>query len=115
MGRGTGLVGEEDQEEEVQDAGKDETKRSSSTRPGKAGRAVLPAQDGELPHRAIPGVDEEHGHGGMRVVPTQDTDSGASAQALQKMEDAAEDTVGGSSKGNGKRRELLHGPGPAGG
>jgi len=51
---------------EVQDAGKDEATGSGSASPQEAGRAVPPAQDGALPHRAIPGVDEELGYGGLR-------------------------------------------------
>jgi len=75
VGRGVELVGEEDQEGEVQDAGKAEAKRSSSTRPEKAGRAIPPTQGGALPHRPIPRMDEEHEHGGMWVVPVQETDT----------------------------------------
>ena len=72
----------------------------------RTGRAVSPAQDGALPYRAIPGVDEEFGDGGMRVVPTQDTDSGAPAQALQEM-DAAEDTWAEVRKRTGRGRDRF--------
>jgi len=44
----------------------------------------------------------------MRVVPTQDTDSRAPAQALQETEGAAEDSAGGSPNENGKRQGPLH-------
>ena len=114
MGRGTELVGEADKEKEAEDAGKDEAAGSGGASPQKTGRAVPPAKDGALPHRAIPGVDEELGYGGLRVVPVQDTDPGTPAQALQEVEDAAEDAVGRSSKGNGKGQGPLHGPGPDG-
>ena len=114
VGRGTELVGEADKEEEVQDAGEDEAAGSGGASPQKTGRAVPPAQDRALPHRAIPGMDEELGYGGLWVVPVQDTGPGTPAQALQEVEDAAEDAVGRSLKGNGKGQGPLHGPGPDG-
>jgi len=107
LGRGTGQVGEGDKEKEVQDAGEDEAAGSGGVSPQKTGRAVPPAQDGALPHRAIPGVDEELGHGGVRVVPVQDADPGTPAQALQEVEDAAEDDVGRSSKATERDKDRF--------
>ena len=45
--------------------------------------------------------------GGLRVVPAQNTDPGTPAQALQEVEDAAEDAVGRSSKGNGRGKDRF--------
>jgi len=75
VGRGAGLVGEEDKEEEEQDAGKAVAKCSSGTRTEKADRAIPSTQNGALPHRAIPRMEEEHEYGGMRAVSVQDTDT----------------------------------------
>jgi len=67
---------------------------------------------GALPYGPILAVDEECGQSEMRVVPIQDTDPRAPAQALQAMETAAEDPVGGGTKGDRKRERPLHDPGP---
>jgi len=114
VGCSTGLVREADKEKEVQDARKDEATGSGGASPQEAGRVVPPAQDGVLLLRAILGVDEELGYGGLWVVPAQDTDLGTPAQALQEVKDTAEDTVGRSSKGNRKGQGPLYGPGPDG-
>jgi len=58
-----------------------------------AGRTIPPTHNGALPHRAIPEMDGERGHGGVRVVLVQDTDTGPSVQELQTMEDTAESSV----------------------
>jgi len=107
------MVREEDQEKEIQDAGKNETTGSGSRRPKKTGRTVSSAQERALPPSTVLGMDEEFGYGGMRVVPVQDADPGAPAQALQEVEITAKDPVGGSSKENGKRQGSVYGPGPA--
>ena len=47
-----------------------------------ASRKVPPTQDRALPHRAIPEVDEELRHGGVRVVPVHYADKGTPVQEL---------------------------------
>jgi len=98
----------------VQDAGKAEADRSSSTRPEKTGRAISPTQDGTLPHGAIPRMDKERGHGGVWVVPVQKADAEPPVQRMQAMEIAAEGPVERGTKGNRERKEPLLGPDTAG-
>ena len=57
-------------------------------------------------------MDEECGHGDMRVVPVQEPDQGTLAEALPKVEDATEDPVGRGTKGDWEREESIHGPRP---
>jgi len=77
-----------------------------------SGSALLLNQNGALPYGLIPEADEERGRSGIWVVSIQDRDPRAPAQALQAVETAAEDSVGGATKGTEKRQEPVHGPGP---
>ena len=114
MGGGAGLVRKEDREEEVQDAGKDASEHSSGMRTETAGRVILSTQNGALPYRAIPRMDKEHKHGGMRVVSVQDTNTELPVQRVQAMEIAAENNVGRSPKSHRQREESLQNPRPPG-
>jgi len=76
------------------------------------GGAFPPNQNGVLPYGPIPEVGEECGKSRVRVVSTQDTDERTFVQVLQGMEAAAEDPVGGGTKGDRKREEPVHDPGP---
>ena len=49
----------------------------------------------------------KYGPGGARVALTQDTDKGTPIQELHEVEAAAEDPVGGSTKGDLKGEESL--------
>ena len=49
------------------------------------------------------------------MVSIRDTDARALAEELQTMEAAADDPVGGSAKGHGKREDPLQDPQPASG
>ena len=62
------MIEGESQWEEVQNAEDAAPKRNSGPRIKATGRAVPSAQNGALPHRAVPEMDEERGHGGVRVV-----------------------------------------------
>jgi len=53
-----------------------------NTRCRKARGRVLPDQDGALPDRAVPQLDEESAHPAMRVVPVPEPDSGAPLQGV---------------------------------
>jgi len=44
--------------------------------------AVLPGEDGAMPHRAVPPLDEEPAHPAVLVVPVPDSDSGAPLQGV---------------------------------
>jgi len=57
-------------------------------------------------------MDEECGHGGVRVVSVQNTDMEPPVQELQAMEDETEDSVGRGTRSHGEREEPLHDPRP---
>jgi len=82
VGRSVDVAEEEGQRKEVPDAENDAPEQLGSTRPEETGRKVPSTQDRVLPHRAIPEVDEELRHGGVRVVPVQDADKGTPVQEL---------------------------------
>jgi len=111
VGRGVDVVKEEGQREEVPDAENDAPEQHGGTRTEEAGRKVPPAQDWALPHRAIPEVDEELEHGGVRVVPVQDADKGTPVQELRQVEAATENNAGGDSEKDRKRKEPVHNQG----
>ena len=71
------LVEGKSQREEVQNAEVSAPKRSGGPGIKATDRALPSSQNEALPHRAVPEMDEERGHGGVLVVPVQDTDTGA--------------------------------------
>jgi len=58
-----------------------------------------------LLHRTILEIDEEFGHGGMRMVLIQDTDKRTPVQEMREMKAAAEDSMGGGAERIGEREE----------
>jgi len=74
VGWGSDLQGE------IQDAGKPEAGRHGGWGRKEACLAVLPGEDGALPHRAVPPLDKEPTHPTVLVVPVPDLDSGAPLQ-----------------------------------
>jgi len=111
MGRSNELGRGANQQKKVQVAEEPAAEPNGGTSAKTPSGIFPPAQNGALPYRLIPEVDEERGWGGVLVVSIQDTDERASAQALQEMEAAAEDPVGGGKKGDRKREEPVHDPG----
>jgi len=85
--------------------------KHGGTRTEEAGREVPPAQDGALPHRPIPEVDEELEHGRVRVVSVQDADEGTPVQELRQVEAATEDNVGRDTEKDRKREEPVRNQG----
>jgi len=65
---------------------------------------VLPDQDGALPFRTVPPLDEEPAHTAVLVVPVPDSDSGAPLQGVSRVEGPTEDPVGGGAGETGKLR-----------
>jgi len=57
-----------------------------SQQPQEASLKALPTEDGSLPHRAVPELDEESPHGQVLVMPIQDADAGACPQKLPPLE-----------------------------
>jgi len=82
VGRGMDVVEEEGQREEIPDAENDAPEQHGGTWTEEVCWEVPPAQDRALPYGAIPEVDEELQHGGMRVVPVQVADEGTPVQEL---------------------------------
>jgi len=56
----------------------------------------------------IPEVDEELGHGRVRVVSVQDADEGTPVQELRQVEAATEDNVGRHTEKDRKREEPVN-------
>jgi len=106
--RSVDVVKKEGQRKEVPNAENDAPEQIGSAEPEEAGREVPSTQDRALPHKAIPEVDEELRHGGVRVVPVQDADKGTPVQELRQVEDATEDNVGGGTEKDRKREEPVH-------
>jgi len=69
-----------DLQDEVSDAKKPKAGRHGSWGHQEASLAILPDQDGALPDRAVPQLDEEQGHPAMLVVPVPEPDPGAPIQ-----------------------------------
>jgi len=91
------------------------SQRPDGTVAGSAKRlAVLPAQDGALPDRAIPQLDKEPPHPAMLVVPVPNADPGPPLQGVPGMETAAEDSVGGGKEGDGEVEGPVEGAGLTG-
>jgi len=103
----------ESEGEKVQDVEADEQRGGAS--PQAAGGPVSPDQNEPLPDGAVPEMDEERGHGRVRMVRVQSADTRALVQALCGLEDAAEDSVGRSTKGDKKREESSQDPRPVSG
>ena len=53
-------------------------------------------------------MDEELGHGRVRVVSVQDADEGTPAQELRQVEAATEDNVGRHTEKDRKREEPVN-------
>jgi len=76
--------------------------------------AVLLAQAGALPDRAVPQLDEEPSHPAMLVVPVSNADPGPPLQGVPRVEAAAEDAVVGGEEGDGEVEGPVEGAGPLG-
>ena len=103
---GQRVGGRTDHLSEVHAAGRPADENSGRL-PEETGRPVLPVEDGALPDRAIPEVDEEPSLGKVWVVLLRNADPGAPLQELPEVEAAAEDPVGGGSKGHGQGEESV--------
>jgi len=114
MGGGMAMGWRPDLQDEVPDAKKPEARRHGSWEHRGACLTVLPDQDGALPDRAVPQLDEKAAHPTMLVVPVSKPDSGAPLQGVSGMEDGAEDSVGGGAEGDGEVEQQVEGPGPPG-
>jgi len=114
MGVGTPMGGGPNLQEEVPVACEPAAQWYSSREHQKAHLAVLPAQDGALPDRAIPQLDKELPHPAILVVPVPNTDPGPPLQGVPGMETVAEDSVGGPEKGDGEVEGLVEGVGLTG-
>ena len=114
MGGGTPMGGGPNLQEEVPVACEPAAQWYSSREHQKAHLAVLPAQDGALPDRAIPQLDKELPHPAILVVPVPNTDPGPPLQGVPGMETVAEDSVGDPEKGDGEVEGLVEGVGLTG-
>jgi len=103
-----------DLQEEVAHAEEPETRRRGSWQFQETCLAVLPDQDGALPDRAVPQLDEEPTHPAMLVVPVPDADPGPPLQGVPGVEAAAEDPVGGGEEGDREVEGQVEGAGPPG-
>ena len=56
-------------------------------------------------------MDEEFGHGRVRVVSVQEANEGAPVQELRQMEAATEDNVGSDTEKDRKGEKPVHNPG----
>ena len=99
-------------QDEVADAEKPQARRHGSWEPQEACLAVLPDQDGALPDRAVPQLDEESAHPAMLVVPVPELDSGAPPQGVFRVEGPAEDPVGGGGEGDWEVEGPVENLGP---
>jgi len=104
-----------DLQDEVPDAEMPEARRHGSWEHQEARLAVLPNQDGALPDRTVPQLDEESAHPAMLVVPIPELDSGAPIQGVTGVEGPAEDPVGGGAEGNWEGEGSVEDSRPPGG
>jgi len=102
VGRGATVGGRPDLQEEVQDAEKPEAGRHGCGEHQAACCKVLPAEDGALPHRRIPALDEIARDSPVLVVPVPQADEGPPFEEVPEMEGGAEDLVGGGIQGDGQ-------------
>ena len=84
-----------DHQKEIQDAEKPEVGRYGCRKYQAASRKVLPAEDGALPHRRIPALDEISPDPAVLVVPMPHADKKPPLEEVSEMEEGAEDLVGG--------------------
>ena len=103
-----------DLQDEIPDAEKPEAGQHGIWEHQEACLAVLPDQDGALPVRAVPQLDEELAHPAMLVVPVPGSDPGAPLQGVSGVEGPAEDPVGGGAEGNWEGEGPVEGPRPPG-
>ena len=100
---------------EIQDAEKPEAGQRGRREHQEARLAVPPDQDGALPYRAVPPLDEEPGYPAVLVVPIPDPDPGPPLQGVPQVKTAAEDPVGGGAEGDWEVEEPVEDLGPPGG
>jgi len=74
--------------------------------------AVLPGEDGALPFRTLPPLDEKPAHSAVLVVLVPDSDSGAPLHGVPGVEGPTENWVGGGAEGDGEAEEPVEDPGP---
>jgi len=109
MGRGTKVGWGPDLQEEVQDAQEPEARRHGGWECQAAGREVLPDEDGALPRRRIPALDNLPAYGPVLVVPAPQADERAPLEGVPEVEKAAEDAVEGSVEGDGEGETAVEG------
>jgi len=73
-------------------------------------REVLPAEDGALPDRRIPALDEITPDSPVLVVPVPKADERPPLEEVPKMEEGTEDPVAGGVQGDGKREVAVESP-----
>jgi len=83
-----------DLQDKIPNAKKPEAERHGSWEHQEARLTVLPAQDGALPDRAVPQLDEEPAHPRVLVVPVPDPDPGTPLQGVSGVEGPAAGAVG---------------------
>jgi len=73
-------------------------------------RQVLPAEGGALSHGRILALDEIPSDSPVLVVPVPQADETPPPEEVPKMEEGAEDLVGGSVQGDGKGQGAVESP-----
>ena len=106
-----------DLQDGVPDAEKLEVGQRSCWEHQEASLEVLPDQDGALPDRAAPQLDEESAHPAMLVVPVPEPGSGAPLplQGVPGVEGPEGGPVGGGAEGDREVEGPGEDPGPPGG
>jgi len=99
----------------VPDVEKPEAGRHGSWERQEDSLAVLPDQNGALPDRAVPKLDEESANPRCLVVPVPEPDSGAPLQCVPGVEGLAEELVGGGAEGDWEVEGLVEDLGPPSG
>jgi len=69
-------------------------------------------EDGALPHRAAPALDEGPACCSVLAVPAPDADTGPLVQGVPRVEAPADDPVGGGVEGDLEGEEPVEDPGP---
>jgi len=112
VGRGASVGWRPGPQDEVPNAGEPEAGRHGDWEQQEACLEALPDQDGALPIRAVPLLDEEPGHPAVLVEPVPDPEPGPPIQGVPRVEAAAEYPVhgGGKETGSWKSRWSIRDP-----
>jgi len=109
VGRGKEVGWAQDLQDVLQDAGKPETRQRACWKHQEARLAVLPAEDGALPYRLVPALDENSFDGPVLVVPVSHADKGSPPQGVPKVERTTEDPLEGGVEGGRKGEAVVEG------